>query len=125
MMLNVAVDNHPYFAFDGQPNTDPIDVQADGGDSTMMGGVWPKQACNAWGANLNTRYVPSPLSPSSPPPTKSFLDVTVGQTLVLQLLESSPTPSTIVDCSFVVWAMDLSLVGAVLCLIMLISGRRL
>ncbi|KAI0090587.1 glycoside hydrolase superfamily [Irpex rosettiformis] len=50
----VALDNHPYFAFDGQPNTDPIDVQADGGDSTMMGGVWPKQACNAWGANLNT-----------------------------------------------------------------------
>lgn len=55
-----TIDNHPYFAFDGQPNTDPIDVPAEGGDSTMMGGVWPKQACNAWGANLNTRCVTFP-----------------------------------------------------------------
>ncbi|KAI0689732.1 glycoside hydrolase superfamily [Cytidiella melzeri] len=50
----VGLDNHPYFAFDGQPNTGPIDIAAVGGDGTMMGGVWPQQACNAWANNLNT-----------------------------------------------------------------------
>ncbi|KAI0343529.1 glycoside hydrolase [Trametopsis cervina] len=49
----IALDNHPYFAFDGQPNTSPIDVPAVGGDGTMLGGVWPKQACGAWATNLN------------------------------------------------------------------------
>lgn len=54
--FNVTItDTHPYFAFDGQPNTAPIDVPAVGGDGTMMGGTWPQQACNAWGGSLNDR----------------------------------------------------------------------
>ncbi|EJD08278.1 glycoside hydrolase [Fomitiporia mediterranea MF3/22] len=36
----IAMDWHPYFAFNGQPNLDPI-------------GVWPARACS-WGDTLNT-----------------------------------------------------------------------
>ncbi|THH07809.1 hypothetical protein EW145_g3129 [Phellinidium pouzarii] len=36
----INLDTHPYFAFDGQPNTQPI-------------GDWPKMACNAWGGEIN------------------------------------------------------------------------
>lgn len=50
----IVLDTHPYFAFDGQPNNAPI--VADEGDGSP-GGVWPKQACNAWGPGQNTRYV--------------------------------------------------------------------
>ncbi|KDQ56459.1 glycoside hydrolase family 5 protein [Jaapia argillacea MUCL 33604] len=35
----MVLDTHPYFAFNGQPNTAPIDTPA--GD----GGTWPAQAC--------------------------------------------------------------------------------
>ncbi|OBZ65976.1 putative glucan 1,3-beta-glucosidase D [Grifola frondosa] len=49
----IALDTHPYFAFDGQPNTQPINVTAVGGDGVEMGGVWPKQACNSWGPQMN------------------------------------------------------------------------
>ncbi|CDO72792.1 hypothetical protein BN946_scf184994.g45 [Trametes cinnabarina] len=49
----IAIDDHPYFAFDGQPNREPVNVTADGGDGTMLGGKWPLQACNAWGASMN------------------------------------------------------------------------
>ncbi|KAI0356336.1 glycoside hydrolase [Trametes cingulata] len=49
----IIIDDHPYFAFDGQANREPVNVTADGGDGTMMGGKWPKQACNAWGASMN------------------------------------------------------------------------
>lgn len=37
----INLDTHPYFAFDGQPNTDPI-------------GVWPARACTSWASNINT-----------------------------------------------------------------------
>jgi len=46
----IVMDTHPYFAFDGSPNDDPIGV-----DGT--GGTWPKQACQAWGASFNTSQV--------------------------------------------------------------------
>ncbi|KAI5120169.1 hypothetical protein M0805_008436 [Coniferiporia weirii] len=36
----INLDNHPYFAFDGQPNLEPIDA-------------WPTMACNSWGSNIN------------------------------------------------------------------------
>ncbi|EIW63161.1 glycoside hydrolase [Trametes versicolor FP-101664 SS1] len=50
----IVIDDHPYFAFDGQPNREPVNITADGGDGTQLGGKWPLQACNAWGANMNT-----------------------------------------------------------------------
>lgn len=34
------LDTHPYIAFNGQPNLDPI-------------GVWPARACNTWGPQMN------------------------------------------------------------------------
>ncbi|KAI0042651.1 glycoside hydrolase family 5 protein, partial [Auriscalpium vulgare] len=46
----VVLDTHPYFAFDGQPNDAPL-VADDG--LGEPGGVWPKQACNSWGASIN------------------------------------------------------------------------
>ncbi|KAF7798807.1 hypothetical protein EIP86_010032 [Pleurotus ostreatoroseus] len=49
----IAMDTHPYFAFDGQPNGEPIAVPALGGDGVMNGGQWPQQACKSWGASLN------------------------------------------------------------------------
>ncbi|KAI0768688.1 glycoside hydrolase [Trametes elegans] len=50
----VAIDDHPYFAFNGNSNREPVNVTADGGDGTELGGKWPKQACDAWGGNMNT-----------------------------------------------------------------------
>ncbi|KAI0262189.1 glycoside hydrolase superfamily [Gloeopeniophorella convolvens] len=47
----IILDTHPYFAFDGQPNNEPL-VTDDG--IGEPGGIWPKQACNAWGPNINT-----------------------------------------------------------------------
>ncbi|KAH8110486.1 glycoside hydrolase [Phellopilus nigrolimitatus] len=35
------LDTHPYFAFDGQPNLQPI-------------GAWPPMACSSWGPGINT-----------------------------------------------------------------------
>ncbi|KAF9479381.1 ectomycorrhiza-upregulated exo-beta-1,3-glucanase GH5 [Pholiota conissans] len=46
----VALDTHPYFAFDGQSNTAPIDT----GTGADAGGTWPQSACNSWGGELNT-----------------------------------------------------------------------
>jgi glucan 1,3-beta-glucosidase len=48
----IALDTHTYFAFDGQPNTEPIAVDDGLGEP---GGVWPKQAC-AWGPPVNNRF---------------------------------------------------------------------
>lgn len=45
-------DTHPYFAFNGQANREPLNVTADG-DATIMGGQWPLQACNSWGPEMN------------------------------------------------------------------------
>ena len=52
----LTIDIHPYFAFDGQPNTNPIDT----GTGPGAGGTWPQTACNAWAANMNTRFDCSP-----------------------------------------------------------------
>ncbi|KAJ7035081.1 glycoside hydrolase family 5 protein [Mycena alexandri] len=47
----IILDTHPYFAFDGQKNDAPI---ATGTDALSAGGIWPKQACTAWGPSINT-----------------------------------------------------------------------
>ena len=50
-----VLDMHPYFAFDGQPNTEPIAAPEEGllvADGAS-GGVWPQQACSAWQDNFN------------------------------------------------------------------------
>lgn len=58
----IALDTHPYFAFDGSAATDPIDT----GTGDDAGGVWPAEACNRWAADMNTRYA---INPRSPRPT--------------------------------------------------------
>lgn len=47
----IILDQHPYFAF-GAIQPDPIAVPAADG---QPGGVWPLEACNAWGPNSNDR----------------------------------------------------------------------
>src|SRR5579872_5350861 len=49
----LAIDTHPYLAFGGQPNTQPISVPAPDG---QMGGIWPGTACTAWLAITTQRY---------------------------------------------------------------------
>ncbi|KAI0653825.1 glycoside hydrolase [Cubamyces menziesii] len=49
----VNIDTHPYFAFNGNANRDPVNVTADGDPTGGMGGKWPLQACNSWGATMN------------------------------------------------------------------------
>jgi hypothetical protein len=49
----IVLDTHPYFAFDNLPNDSPIAT----GTGLEAGGIWPLQACNAWGAGMNTRCV--------------------------------------------------------------------
>ncbi|KAK7053529.1 glycoside hydrolase family 5 protein [Favolaschia claudopus] len=46
----LVLDTHPYFSFGGGPNSDPI---ATGMDPDDAGGIWPAQACNAWGSSIN------------------------------------------------------------------------
>ncbi|KAI0785873.1 glycoside hydrolase superfamily [Abortiporus biennis] len=48
----IALDEHPYFAFNGQPNDDPVNIPATG-NSALMGGKWPAAACG-WGSGFNT-----------------------------------------------------------------------
>ena len=55
----VAIDSHPYFAFSGEPNTEPINVAAPDG---QMGGIWPGRACSSWKSDMTTRYAQSPFS---------------------------------------------------------------
>ncbi|TFK32824.1 glycoside hydrolase superfamily [Crucibulum laeve] len=45
----LMLDTHPYFSFGG-PMLDPIAVP---GDSGMLGGKWPKAACDNWGPMVN------------------------------------------------------------------------
>lgn len=74
----VAIDAHPYFAFNGQANTDPVNVAAPDGN---MGGVWPAMACTSWKSAQTDRYVVI-LSPSrrltnffqAKPPSVSLLE---------------------------------------------------
>jgi glucan 1,3-beta-glucosidase len=47
----IALDTHPYLAFDGSTNSAPI-VTDDG--LGEPGGTWPSQAC-AWGSTVNQR----------------------------------------------------------------------
>lgn len=47
----VALDMHPYFAFNGGPSTAPIDT----GTGSDAGGTWPGAACNSWASSMNTR----------------------------------------------------------------------
>ncbi|KAI0827637.1 glycoside hydrolase [Trametes gibbosa] len=49
----VALDTHPYFAFNGKANREPVNVTADGGDGQELGGQWPQNACNSWAAMMN------------------------------------------------------------------------
>ncbi|KAH8103524.1 glycoside hydrolase family 5 protein [Cristinia sonorae] len=49
----IIMDTHPYFAFNGQPNNEPINIPADG-DPTQFGGKWPLQACRSWASGMNT-----------------------------------------------------------------------
>jgi hypothetical protein len=60
----IILDTHPYFAFDGAKNDAPVATgteivgsQPEAGDGVVAGGIWPKQACSAWGPALNTRCV--------------------------------------------------------------------
>jgi glucan 1,3-beta-glucosidase len=46
----VILDTHPYFAFGGGANTQPIAT----GTGAAAGGVWPAMACNNWGPAINT-----------------------------------------------------------------------
>lgn len=86
----VAIDTHPYFAFDGEPNTDPINVTAPDG---QMGGTWPGLACSTWQASTTTRYATIDLSSSSQRPT-NFLAAKPAS--VSQSPGSTVTASTIV-----------------------------
>ncbi|KAI0667047.1 glycoside hydrolase [Trametes maxima] len=49
----LALDTHPYFAFNGKANRDPVNITADGGDGKEFGGQWPLMACNNWGNMMN------------------------------------------------------------------------
>ncbi|KAJ7118502.1 glycoside hydrolase family 5 protein [Mycena crocata] len=46
----IILDTHPYFAFNQQPNTEPI---ATGEDAANAGGIWPGKACKAWASSYN------------------------------------------------------------------------
>ncbi|KAG1767470.1 glycoside hydrolase family 5 protein [Suillus placidus] len=46
----IILDTHPYFAFDGQSIGPPIAT----GTGLSAGGIWPQQACSAWGPGINT-----------------------------------------------------------------------
>lgn len=49
----IALDTHPYFAFDGSPATTPIDT----GTGPNAGGTWPQAACQRWAQGTNARYI--------------------------------------------------------------------
>ena len=51
--LTPCSDTHPYFAFNGNANREPLNVTADGDPTGGFGGKWPLQACNSWGAMMN------------------------------------------------------------------------
>ncbi|KAG1804107.1 glycoside hydrolase family 5 protein [Suillus subaureus] len=46
----IILDTHPYFAFDSQSDWSPIAT----GTGLSAGGIWPQQACSAWGPGINT-----------------------------------------------------------------------
>lgn len=61
----IMLDTHPYFAFTGEYSGQPIAT----GTGLSAGGIWPQQACNAWGPGMNTRYAFYPLSDTVLNPT--------------------------------------------------------
>lgn len=83
----LALDTHPYFAFNGQPNTQPINVAAPDG---QMGGVWPAMACTSWGVDINTLCATINLS---------FLCKEVDQLLQGKLPSVSPLPESTATAS--------------------------
>lgn len=87
----LTIDIHPYFAFDGQPNLNPIDT----GTGPGAGGTWPQTACSAWAANMNTRFDGSLLLRHD-----TLIISLVAPHLELQLLENLVTALTIVGFSF-------------------------
>ncbi|KAG1738191.1 glycoside hydrolase family 5 protein [Suillus lakei] len=46
----VILDTHPYFAFSGNPNPEPIAT----GTGLDAGGIWPTLACSKWATAMNT-----------------------------------------------------------------------
>lgn len=85
----IALDYHPYFAFNGRANDEPID----NGTGIDAGGIWPAQACHAWADNVEKRYQ-----------CFSYLKVSTDWLIVKPisdspLLENSATVSTTVACS--------------------------
>lgn len=88
----LSLDIHPYFAFDGQANMDPIDT----GTGPTAGGTWPATACNSWGASMNTRFGCSLLLRRH----NSIIIPLVVSILELHLLENLATALTIVGFSF-------------------------
>ena len=98
----IAIDTHPYFAFDGQPNTAPIDVPLQGSsDPTQFGGQWPSQACNAWGATMNIRYGAVSLRSGG---ARADVCNAAARALASPSQASSATRSTTAGCSSVAWA---------------------
>lgn len=83
----IILDTHPYFAFSGQKNDAPITAQAADG---KPGGIWPAQACNAWGPGMNTR-----LDVRLSHPRRSLSFNAVGPPSVLRLPASSAMVSQI------------------------------
>ena len=49
----LILDSHPYFAFNGGVNDEPISTNGPDGNP---GGVWPQQACSSWATQMVTRY---------------------------------------------------------------------
>jgi len=45
----MILDTHPYFAFDGDANTDSIGVDG-------LGGSWPGRVCSGWAEMMQQRY---------------------------------------------------------------------
>ncbi|KAG6382083.1 glycoside hydrolase family 5 protein [Boletus reticuloceps] len=45
----IILDTHPYFAFNGNSNTQPIAT----GTGLQAGGIWPTTACDAWADSMN------------------------------------------------------------------------
>jgi glucan 1,3-beta-glucosidase len=45
----MILDTHPYFAFGGGTNTEPIS----NGTGSGAGGVWPGMACSSWATDMN------------------------------------------------------------------------
>ena len=49
----LVLDLHPYFAFGGGPNNDPIAT----GTGNGAGGPWPARACTGWDNLMGSAYV--------------------------------------------------------------------